>query len=274
MKKSFFTHYKWLLGMLCLTITLMSSASDYPLVTITNTHSIAIESSINQQKYNLHIALPNHYGESDKTYPTLYLLDANNDFPLLVSMARRLYNENNLEPMIIVGLSYPEKPWYYRIADYTPSVMKRNAHSGKADAFIAAIEKEIIPLIDKNYQTNVASRTIAGHSLGGLLSSYLLINNSSLFHQYIISSPSMWWDNFKVFSFAQQNYIKETKVFISVGALEGEHMKTSADKLATFITKKQLNTKLKRRIIDNQDHGNVKFRAYAEALQWLFVAKK
>ena len=43
----------------------------------------------NYTEYEIQIALPSHYHESDTRYPTVYLLDANNDFPLVTSISRR-----------------------------------------------------------------------------------------------------------------------------------------------------------------------------------------
>ena len=55
----------------------------------------------------------------------------------------------------------------------------------------SVIEKEIIPIIEKQVRVKKDSRTLLGHSLGGLLGSYLLLNHSKIFDNYIISSPSM-----------------------------------------------------------------------------------
>ena len=169
------------------------------LVTIPNTMELSLKSKINNKSYNLHIAMPYGYEKSEEYYPTIYLLDANNDFPLVTSISRRLEAEDNLKKFIIVGISYQDSAWVHRRADYTPSRAQGIDNSGGASNFATAIEKEIIPLVEKQIRVKKDSRTLLGHSLGGLFCSYLLLNGKTLFDNYIISSPSMWWDDYYAF---------------------------------------------------------------------------
>ena len=78
---------------------------------IENSKAIGFTSNINNTDYELQIALPSRYSESKKHYPVVYLLDANNDFPLVTSISRRLYQEDNLDPIIIVGISYKKNAY-------------------------------------------------------------------------------------------------------------------------------------------------------------------
>jgi len=247
-----------------------ANPSDFPPVTIPNTQVISLESSINNRAYQLQVALPSNYTQSNKRYPVVYLLDANNDFPLVTSMSRRLYQEDNLDPIIIVGISYKKNAYIHRAADYTPTMIGGERETGQANKFLQVFNKEVIPIVDKIYRTKPNDRTIAGHSLGALFGAYNIISNDNTFNRFIISSPSLWWDGFKTLSFAQSSYKKPVEVYLSVGSEEGNHMKNSATKLRTFIQKKRANAKLKNSILDGETHGSAKFRAYADGLKWLF----
>jgi predicted alpha/beta superfamily hydrolase len=236
------------------------------LVTIPNTVERSIVSG--QIKCNLHIALPYGYGKSDKTYPTVYLLDSNTDFPLVTSISRRLEAEDDLDKFIIVGLSYQDSTWYNRRRDYTPSNAHNRKRSGGAPKFLSFIEEHVVPLIEKEFSvTN--SRTLLGHSLGGLFASYLLINNNKTFDQYIISSPSLWWDNFSVLENINSTYDKKS-IFISVGASENPHMIESSEQLNKFTETYLKSSSKKRALLDGENHASAKFRAYADGLRWLF----
>ena len=60
--------------------------------------------------------------------------------------------------------------------------------------FLDFIEKELVPYIDKNYRTE-PTRTLVGHSLGGLLAVNSYIDENSLFDDYLSIDPSIWWDD-------------------------------------------------------------------------------
>ncbi|MFT5755842.1 MAG: putative alpha/beta superfamily hydrolase [Alteromonadaceae bacterium] len=251
-------------------INVNTHAVNHPPVQISNSQSMIVKSAINNTDYEIQVALPNRYQESQTRYPVVYLLDANNDFPLVTSISRRLYQEDNLNPIIIVGISYKKDAYIHRTADYTPTQSNEKIKSGQANKFIEVIKQEVIPLIDSTYRTQTDNRTIAGHSLGGLFGAYQIIKNGDLFNKYIISSPSLWWDNFKTFSFAQHMDQKPIKVFVSVGAMEGEHMKRSAKKMINFLEKHRDKANVKTTILNGETHGTAKFRAYADSFRWLF----
>lgn len=103
-----------------------------------------------------------------------------------------------------------------------------------------------------------------------MFGAYQIIKGENLFNRYIISSASLWWDDFKTLPFEQSSYQNPIEVFISVGSEEGEHMKTSATKLIKFIENKRPKSKIKTAILDGETHGTAKFRAYADSLRWLF----
>jgi len=247
-------------------------ADKYPPVTISNSQAISFTSNINQTNYEIQISLPDHYHESDMRYPVVYLLDANNDFPLVTSISRRLHKEDNLQPIIIIGIGYKKDANINRLADYTPTkfALTRAKITGQADKFLQVIKHEIIPVIDSTYKTQTDNRTIAGHSVGGLFGAYQIIKEKNLFSRYIISSASLWWDDFKTLSFEQNSYQKPIEAYISVGSEEGEHMKKSATKLITFIESKIAKAKIKTAVLDGETHGSAKFRAYSDSLRWLF----
>ena len=50
-------------------------------------------------------------------------------------------------------------------------------------------------MIDARYRTDPARRAYAGHSYGGLFGAYVLTTRPDMFRTYILSSPSLWFDN-------------------------------------------------------------------------------
>jgi predicted alpha/beta superfamily hydrolase len=112
--------------------------------------------------------------------------------------------------MIVVGILHPD-----RRKDLTPTHVAVDppflaAGAGKTtgggEAFIAFLERELLPYIDKKYPTQ-PHKTLIGHSLGGLTVMQIFVHHTRLFNAYVCLDPSMWWDN--------QTLLKETN-----GALE------------------------------------------------------
>ena len=61
-------------------------------------------------------------------------------------------------------------------------------------ALIAFLEKEVQPLVAQHFRTN-GVRTIIGRSAGGLLAAEILFKKPHMFDNYILVSPSLWWDS-------------------------------------------------------------------------------
>lgn len=68
---------------------------------------------------------------------------------------------------------------------------------GRAEAYTAFLESEVIPFIERNFHAS-NQRTVIGESLAGLYSTYVLLKHPYLFENYIIISPSLWWADGKL----------------------------------------------------------------------------
>jgi uncharacterized protein len=77
--------------------------------------------------------------------------------------------------------------------------------SGGADKFLRVVKEEIIPFVDHSYRTN-QDRALAGHSFGGLFCAYVLFHHPDFFNRYLISSPSLDWDDDEIFREEAQFY--------------------------------------------------------------------
>ena len=188
----------------------------------------------------LNIYLPEGYSpDSSTTYPVIYLLDgsANEDFIHIVGIVQFLNMIESLPKSIVVGIANID-----RKRDFTfPTTIERDKKdyptTGGSAKFIAFIERELQPFIQKKYKTN-SSKTIIGQSLGGLFASEVLLKKPYLFNYYMIVSPSLWWDNESLLTIAPGLLAKQpdtkTKIFISVGT-EGKQMEDDVRKLAEIL---------------------------------------
>lgn len=133
---------------------------------------------------------------AEERFPVLYLLDARSQFAHISQTMNALSGPAMTIPAtIIVSILNTN-----RTRDFTPTHTNEgfagldDSASGGGEAFLDFIEKELIPYIDKKYNTT-PYRTLTGHSLGGLFTAHTLATRSHLFHNYIALDPSLVWDN-------------------------------------------------------------------------------
>ncbi len=219
----------------------------------------AIIEELNSQELGetrtVNVYLPQGYHPDSATvYPVIYLLDGSlyEDFPHIAGLTQFLNMYDVLPKSIVIGISNLGKSRY---RDFTyPSTDKRDLEdiptSGGSEKFISYLESEVMPLIEKSYKIS-SHKTIIGQSLGGLLATEILFKKPYLFDDYVIVSPSLWWDNQKmvkdsdtflknlsknIAEIKAENTDYKKRIFVSLGK-EHPVMHKVADKLVGSIKK-------------------------------------
>ncbi|MDQ6608824.1 MAG: alpha/beta hydrolase-fold protein [Bacteroidota bacterium] len=244
-----------------------------------------IQSAQLAEKRILNIYLPEGYNKNDTIkYPVIYLLDgsADEDFIHIVGLVQ--FNSfpwiNRVPKSIVVGIASVDRRRDFTYPTTIEEDRKRYPTTGHSDKFIAFLEKELQPFIEKKYKTT-ASKTIIGQSLGGLLATEILLKKPTLFNKYIIISPSLWWDNGSLlkqpFSNLQDNFLQKTSIYIGVGKEglgPGDYahvMEVDANLLAEKI--KNLKNKTLTVFFDylpEEDHATIEHQAAFNALKLLY----
>ena len=220
-------------------ITITAQEKDFVLGKV-----LTLKSEVLQEERKLNIYFPNGY-DAAISYPVIYLLDgsADQDFIHVVGIAQFANYDwiNMLSKSIIVGIENVD-----RKRDFTfPTTIEKDKQdfptTGASASFITFLEKELQPYIETKYKTTT-SKTIIGQSLGGLLATEVLFKKPTLFTNYIIISPSIWWDKESLFSispeFANTSFTQKTKVYVAVGK-EGRVMEKDAKKLYDILNKQE-----------------------------------
>lgn len=159
--------------------------------------------SANGRQYLLYIGLPAAYArEPGRRFPVLYCVDGYWDFPVFMPVVGNLRVDGAVPDMFVVGIGYAgENPDYNRLRalDLTPGVDPlvdpAGQNTGRAQQFLAVIEHEIIPFLEREYRVDPSYRVLAGNSYGGLFTAYAAFERPGLFQGYIVSAPSLWWRN-------------------------------------------------------------------------------
>lgn len=157
----------------------------------------------------------------------LLVTDANGLFGLTVDTVRLMQIPALVPSLLVVGVGYPDARAVIdtveiRTRDLTPTVSSRTVRSGGADAFIEFISTELRPWLAARFADSVDDITYFGHSLGGLFGVYTLLSAPATFDRYIVSSPSLWWDDEVIFDIerAGAGQALHSRVFFGIGSLE------------------------------------------------------
>ena len=227
----------------------------------------------------LNIYLPEGYSsDSAITYPVIYLLDgsANEDFIHIGGLVQFLTMIKAMPASIVVGIANIDRRRDFTFPTGIAEDKKNYPTTGSSAKFIAFIEKELQPFVERKYKTN-NSKTIIGQSLGGLLATEILLKEPSLFNNYIIVSPSLWWNNESLLSDApkllENQSANAIKVYISVGT-EGKQMEDDAKKLAEILEtfgKKNLNISFLS--LPNESHLTILHNSVYKGFEILYPKK-
>lgn len=170
--------------------------------------------------------------------PVIYLSDGNSNFPVVLAAAQKQARAGL--QAVVVGIGYPtddqEVHRRRRAVDLTPKTspewIKSNApqmgdvETGGNDRFLAFIEDELKPAIERKFRIDRSRQTLFGHSFGGLFVLHALFSKPESFQTYVASSPSIWWNDGSVLeqakAFAKDNSGENhsARLFVSIGSLE------------------------------------------------------
>ena len=279
------------LGMLLSFFSGLSFANEYPRASIPFTEIRELHGSVNQTDYRLSIALPeSHVAGSDKTYPVLFVLDANVAFASVVQTQRILLLGNEAPEIIIVGIGYPTastSEWFRRrFIDLTQTQSseaeaqvkaswEEDVKSGGADQFLKVLRDELIPFVEKNYPVN-QDRALVGDSLGGLFSTYAMVHAPNLFSRFIIASPSLWWDNElgikQVEDYGKAHDDLSAMVFIAYGSDESPLITGPSAKLIKHLNEQGYSSlNLKHNVFPGETHLSVPPAVYSRGLREIYA---
>jgi predicted alpha/beta superfamily hydrolase len=222
----------------------------------------------------LNIYLPGGYSpDSSTTYPVIYLLDgsADEDFIHIAGLMQfcNFSWVNILPKSILVGISNIDRQRDFTFPATIEKDKKDYPTTGGSAKFIDFIAKELQPFIETHYKTN-SSKTIIGQSLGGLLATEILFNKPGLFTNYIIVSPSLWWNAESLLSVSPvspPDADQSTRVFIAVGK-EGKIMEADTKKLVAILKRRSnKNFQLDFRYFPDETHATILHWAVYRAFQ-------
>ncbi|MBV1774281.1 alpha/beta hydrolase [Burkholderiaceae bacterium DAT-1] len=281
-----------------------SAGESVPAYSLSRTEVRDIHSTLLKRDYQVFVSLPAGYESSTRRYPVVFVTDANYGFPLVRAMVARLHHESrNLSDLIVVGLSYAagNTPEQSRNRDYTPTASGYETEPGEtvwphggAEAYRQHIKQEIFPVISKYYRADMNSKTLIGHSFGGLFGAYVLVSDPEMFQQYLLSSPSLWYDKEWIFkrlhSMLDARHDLSARIYLGIGSFERPNpnphkpdprfnrdtdMVDEVKRFARTLRKARFpNLQILDEVIAGEDHLTVNPITYTHGLMWLLPGSK
>ncbi|MEM7511322.1 MAG: alpha/beta hydrolase-fold protein [Bacteroidota bacterium] len=238
---------------------------------------LTLQSDILQEERTLNVYLPAGYQpDSAKNYPVIYLLDGSEDEDFIHVAGLIQYGTfpwvNILPPSILVGIGNVDRRRDFTYPTTIAQDQKDFPTAGNSESFIKFLENELQPYIEETYSTST-EKMLVGQSLAGLLATEVLLKKPDLFSQYVIISPSLWWDNESLLELDSPDLSGENRnsipVFVGVGK-EGEIMegdaRTLVRKLQTF---SRTGASTQFQYFSDEDHATIFHIALYKAFQWM-----
>lgn len=202
---------------------------DLPAI-ILDSHSHVVWSDVVGDRYQISVWLPPTYGSSMSRYPVLYVLDGPVTFGLAAHGTLMSIYGDLVPEVIVVAVGQPLTSAYEwgptRARDYALAVVPDDPTAGHGAEFAECLRTEIVPFVDQTYRTDTADRALWGHSYGGVLALYLLLQRPGLFHRFIATSPAVVDQGVAQLdagAWPAASSAVPARLFISVGSADDEY---------------------------------------------------
>ncbi len=207
---------------------------------VPHTRVVKLDSRTSGHHYVLYVSLPRGYAQHPhRRYPVIYTLDADFAFPIVTAVSTHFADRGNMPPVIVVGIAYPggisDMDAYHRnrTRDYTPTHTLKGGYgpavqklSGGGPSFARFITTELFAYVHAHWRTDPSERTFVGHSFGGLFGAYMLLTRPGAFRNYVLVSPSLWYDDKTIFNveaaYAKAHNDLPARVYIVIGSYENQ----------------------------------------------------
>ncbi|HEY8878835.1 MAG TPA: alpha/beta hydrolase-fold protein [Roseateles sp.] len=255
-----------------------TTPQDYPPHTLPNTQLRVLPTNADGRSYQLHVHLPGSFAKDPKRrYPVLYVTDGYWDFATVVASYNNLNYDQVVPESIIVGLGYAGGQLDYdklRGWELSPVRMGDDG-TGHADQFIAALEKDIFPLVERDYRGDPAQRYLAGSSLGGLFTLHAMYTRPDLFKGYIAASPAVVvggdWIIGQAKAYAATGKPIKARLYVTGAENEWPGFLAGIQRYQALLPQlRHPGLVYENRTIDGERHAGTKAESYTRGMRFVF----
>lgn len=224
------------------------------------------------------IYLPKDYAASGRSYPVIYMHDGQNLFDDYTAGFGEWGIDEIMDKLpdskesIIVGIDHGGE---YRITEYDPYDSKYG--KGRGDDYLSFLVKTLKPYIDSHYHTKTDAKhtTIAGSSMGGLISMYGALKYPDVFGNAGVFSPAFWIAAPDIYNYAEKQPLKSYSRFYFVcGDAESDSMVADMQKMGDILRKRgKSNAKAPLIVIKGASHNEKQWSGDFPAFYTWLIAK-
>ncbi|WP_457609581.1 alpha/beta hydrolase [Lutibacter sp.] len=244
---------------------------------IPNYDSFKFESKQVGETRVINVWTPPSYEKTDNSFPILYMPDGGikEDFPHIANTIAELIENNNIPPIILVGIENTKRGRDLTGFSEVKEDEKYCPLTDGANNFRNFITKELFTEIGTKYRvTN--KKGIIGESLAGLFVMETFMIKPESFDFYIAFDPSLWWNNHYLVRNAKSllNKFPDKKIKLWFAGSSAEDISQYTNEFVKILENNTPN-KLKWKYSDepNEKHNTI-FRATKEkALKWMLNEK-
>lgn len=253
----------------------ISADTDY-LQGLGDTRYQLFESKIIGRDFHIYVSLPDDYEDSAESYPTIYLLDGGNLFPMLTPYYRYLNFGEEVPDSIIVGISYGNDNFEggnYRSTDFTAPSNEREYWGGAA-AYQKFLSDELMPSIEAQYRSDSSRRIVFGQSIGGQFVLYTALTKPGLFWGHIASNPALHRNlRFFLEIHGESADMKErSRLFVGSGTLDDPIYRDPAQKwIQHWNLAEDRPWELRTMNLDGHSHMSAPPTSFRQGMIWLFA---
>jgi uncharacterized protein len=251
-----------------------------PAHTIPGTQLRALPKNADGRSYQLHVHLPASFGrEPRRRYPVLYVTDGYWDFATVVASYNNLVYDKVVPEFVIVGLGYAGTGLDYgrlRTWELSPVRMgPSDGDSGHADRFLDALERDVFPLVERDYRADPAQRYVAGSSLGGLFVLHAMYARPALFQGYIAASPAVVvgddWIIGRAKAYAAAGKALKARLYVTGAEYEWPGFLAGIRRYQALLPElKHPQLVFQNRTIDGERHAGTKAESYTRGMRYVF----
>jgi len=239
--------------------------------------TIPIPAFINERTIRVYI--PVNYSDQTKNYPVLYMHDGQNVFEDKdaiqgVSLDLKRYLDVHKLEIIVVGIDTntvgDERkneycPWVD--GEFSKNLLGTPSYTGgKGEVYVDFIVNELKPFIDAKYRTQKDSTSIAGISLGGLISVFAACKYPQVFTKVAAISSAFWRNQEKLEELIRKTDLSNLeKLYMDSGTTEMKEddrisrgFLESNQRIFELLHDKGLNVQFS--IIEDAEHNYTQFK--------------
>jgi len=256
------------------------TAPSYPPHTIPGSELRVLPVNAAGRHYQLSVGLPASYAkETARRYPVVYVTDGYWDFEKLDAIRGALVFDKVVPEFIIVGLGYAGESLDYgrlRGWELSPVPLGDDPSTGHATEFLATIETEIIPFVEREYRADPAHRVLAGASLGGLFTLYGMYSRPDLFSAWVAVTPAVALNDAWLLEYEEKSARAggrpRGRLFVSMGENESPGYLSSILRYNSRIAARGYpDLAYQFRIVDGERHAGMQLESYTRGLRFVLA---